>query len=112
MTRRLEILSEICEQFSDPINPEFFGLYHNYFESDKMEMEDRRTFSLGHSLTSCLPDFPGIENVSEFLSGVGVGSDETDSMDPCSAFHFLRAKEPDRAQCYKTFSSVIYKCSQ
>ena len=97
MKRRTKILSQICDQFSDPINPEFLGLYRNYFDSVKMEMEPRRTFSLGHSLTSCVPDFPGNEAATDFFNRIGVESDETDSMDPCSAFQVMKSAEPDRS---------------
>lgn len=62
-----------------------------------MDLEEGRSFSLGNSFTSCLPPFPGNEKLSNFFSHVGFGSDETDSMDPCSGFHLLRSLEPDRS---------------
>jgi hypothetical protein len=61
-----------------------------------MALEARRIFSLGHGFTACVPDFAGSAAVTDYLARIGSG-DETDSMDPCSAFHFLRAAEPDRS---------------
>jgi hypothetical protein len=94
-TQRANILNSVCNQYSDPINPEFLGLYGTYYDSDKLEFEEKRNFYLGHNITSCVPDFSGSQILSEFLSRFESSYDETDSMDPCSAFHFLKAAEPD-----------------
>jgi hypothetical protein len=98
MKRRAEILDTICNEYSNPINPEFFGLYGSYFESENLEFEVQRVFLLAHNTTACVPNFTGSQILSDFLSRIGSNYDVTDSMDPCSAFHFLlRSLEPDRS---------------
>ncbi|XP_059092981.1 uncharacterized protein LOC131888202 [Tigriopus californicus] len=85
--RRRNIMNYVCDQYSDPLQPEFI-VVQNF-----THLEDRRSFLLNHGLSYCLNDFSASDLLgSLFLQIVEEKADsETNTMDPCSKQEFDEA---------------------
>ena len=79
--RRRNILNYVCDQYSNPLQPEFL-IVQNF-----SQLEDRRSFLLNHGLSYCFNDFASSDLLGSLFLQITEEKAESElsAMDPCSA---------------------------